>query len=221
MTRLLLLLLIALQAGCTSWHYRVEKDKVVFGIRSWNHDPLDYPVEGADAASFRTLKDGYAKDGAHVYLKGKRIENADPATFQILEDGYAKDKNRVFLSKCALEGADPQSWTLIAEYWSRDANKVFQGYSVVPGANPETFRHIEGEWAIDGKRAYHHLSLYGADCHVTSTLRLTVFDGIDPSTFEVIDAFHAKDAHQQYDALSRPNKQPEPMAGLRPTMAHH
>lgn len=206
MKYLSLLLLIGLQAGCTSWHYCVEKDKVVFGIRSWNHGPLDYPVEGADVASFRTLKDGYAKDSTHVYLKGERIEHADPATFQILKDGYAKDKNRVFLSKCSLEGADPKSWVLIAEYWSRDAFKVYQGYSVVPGATPQTFRHIKGEWAIDDKRAYHHLSLYGADCHVESTLRLTVFDGIDPSTFEVLDDFRAKDAHQQYDALRRPNQ---------------
>ena len=211
MKRTLLFLLIAIQTGCTSWHYRVEKDKVVFGIRSWNHDPLDYPVEGADVASFRTLKNGYAMDGAHVYLQGERIENAEPATFQILKDGYAKDRHRVFLSKCTLEGADPRSWMLIAEYWSRDSSRVYQGYSVVPGAHPETFRHIKGEWAIDDKRAYHHLNFYSADCHVEATLQLTVFDSIDPSSFEVIDGFHAKDAHHQYDALRGPNQPSQPM----------
>lgn len=207
MKRLLILLALAVQTGCTSWHYRVDGEKVVFGIRSWNHGPLDYVVSGADVASFRTLKDGYAKDRAHVYLKGDLIPGADPASFEILKDGYARDSHHVFLSRCSLDGADPATWSLIAEYWSRDATWVFQGYSVVSGAKPATFRYVGDGWAIDGATAYHHLGLYADDCdQPSSSLRLTRFEGIDPSTFEVIDGFTAKDAKRRYDALKRPNQ---------------
>ncbi len=202
MKRVLLIVLLVFNAGCTSWDYRIEGKKVVFGTRSWNHAPLDYEVRGADTATFRVLKDGYARDRTQVYLKGDVIAGADPVSFEILKDGYTRDKNHVFLSKCSLDGADPQTWRLIAEYWSRDAKRVFQGYSVIPGTKPDTFRYIKDGWAIDGARAYHHLALFPEDCSQPNQfLRLTVFDDVDPSTFEVIDGFHAKDARQHFDAL--------------------
>ena len=178
---------------------------MIFGIRSWNHDPLDYTVEGADARSFRSLNDGYALDKYHVYLEGDRIENADPSTFTILKDGYSKDKNHIFLRTCALKGADPGTWSLIAEYWSRDANRVYQGYWNIPGAKPATFRYIRDCWAIDDARAYHHITSYPADCSVPLTNpfnRLTIFNDVDVATFDVIDSFRARYARQLFDALN-------------------
>jgi len=207
MNRLLLIVALVAQTGCTTWNYRIEGENVVFGIRSWNHDPLNYVISGADAASFRPIKDGYAKDRSHVYLKGEVIPDADPATFTILSGGYAKDVHRVFLSRCSLPGADPDTWRFIAEFWSRDATFVFQGHCVVPGANPDTFRYIKDSWAIDGKRAYHHLAFYPDDCSGFGPFnRLSVFEDIDPTTFLVIDAFRAKDSRREYDALNIANQ---------------
>lgn len=204
MKRALVVLLILVLCGCTSWRYRTEEEKVFFSIRSWNHDPLDYEVNGADVSSFRSLRDGYAKDRHRVYLKGDVICGADPATFEILRDGYSKDSARVFLGRCVLPDADPKTWVLLGDYWSRDARSVFHAQRVIPGAQPETFRYLGNSWALDGRRAFHHLPLYTEDCDGPDQLRLSIFDDVDPESFVVVESFKAKDSRREYDALRRP-----------------
>jgi hypothetical protein len=202
MKHFLFLFVVVLQAGCTSMQYQVKNEKVHFCVRSWNHGPLDYVIEGADVSSFRALGDNYAADNAHVYYRSTRIENADPRSFKILQDGYSKDRNHVFLQTCTLPAADPDSFVQINAFWTKDKNRVYQGYSIVPEATPSNFRYLQKNWAIDQKRAYHHLGWVSTNCTASDPhLKLKIFEDIDPATFEVIDSFHAKDTKRHYDAL--------------------
>lgn len=188
--------------GCTTWNYDVKSDHVVFEVRSWNHNPLDYVVENADIPSFESIETGYAKDANSVYYKGFKIENADPHTFEILELGYAKDAKRVYLLRCALPSADPGSFTIVAGNWVKDQNQVFYGRTPIPEADPVTFRTIGDCWAIDNQNAYQHIRGFSASCgSEDSLIPVIVFMDVETKTFEEIDCFHARDSTRTYDAL--------------------
>jgi hypothetical protein len=71
-------------------------------------------VEGADAASFKLLTNGYAKDKNSIFFDDKKLEGASVADFmtkEVLDDrltlGFSGDK--VYWRNLLLEGIDPTS----------------------------------------------------------------------------------------------------------------
>ena len=59
---------------------------------------------------------------------------------------------------------------------------------------------------MDNSDAYHALTWVSLGCKNNGYLQVKVFENIDQETFEVIDAFKAKDKGGVYDALPSPNK---------------
>lgn len=190
---------VFLVSGCTSWKYRVEDD-VTFEIRSWNHDPIIKTVAGADPETFRQIGEGFGKDKSRVFYKWNEIPGADPATFEQLQWAYSKDANRVYLFTCALENARPDTFTLLNDSWSTDGQRVYHGHQKVV-ADAASFRLIGNSWATDESNAYHALSWVSLGCDDNGHLEVKVFENIDQATFEVIDAFKAKDKSGVYNAL--------------------
>jgi hypothetical protein len=91
--------------------------------RSWE-------ITEADADTFASLKDGYAKDKKHAYLDGILIPDSDGITFQQLEKPYAADSAHVFIGTDTLSDS-PQTFKIIARLekvtFSTDGKKVFSG----------------------------------------------------------------------------------------------
>ena len=194
---------VLLISGCTSWNYKVG-DEVKFEIRSWNHDPIIKAVEDADPETFMQLGKGYGKDRDRVFYKGNEIPGADPATFEQMQWAYSRDKNGVYLFTCRLEGANPATLRLLEGSWSKDDQYVYHGHQRVE-ADAASFRFIGDSWAIDNSSAYHALTWISLGCENNGHLQVEVFKDIDRETFEVVDAFKAKDKSGVYDALPSPN----------------
>ena len=193
-------------AGCTSWKYNVSEDGVIFRITSWNHDPIEVKVEGADPETFRVKKRGYAIDENSVFYKGVRIDDAEPRSFRMLSDGYAADDVSVYLYRCRLDSADPERFEVLEERWGRDSYRVYHGYRLVAEADASTFQLVGRNWAIDHQRAFHALPWATIECSDNDILEVKVFEGIDPSTFSVLSGFTARDKNRTYDALTNPDK---------------
>ncbi|MCW8193716.1 hypothetical protein F6455_02820 [Proteobacteria bacterium 005FR1] len=196
----LTIIAIFVLSGCTSWKYKID-DSVTFEIRSWNHDPIIKEVEGADAETFTKLGEGFGKDKYKVFYKGNEIPGADPATFKQLRWAYSKDISRVYLFTCILDDANPDEFELLGGSWSKDGKHVYHGHQKVD-ADAASFRFVGNSWAIDKSSAYHALSLVSLGCKANGHLEVKVFQDIDQETFEVIDAFQAKDRRSCMDTHS-------------------
>ncbi len=200
----LLTMILLLLSGCGSQMYKIN-DQVTFEIRSWNHAPIIRDIENADPETFQDLDDGFGKDKERVFYKGKEIIGADPATFQQTQLSYSKDLNNVYLFTCRLDSASPDTFQLLGGAWSKDSNNVYHGHQQVE-ADAASFRFAENNWALDKSRAYHALRWVPLGCHTNNFLKVKIFENIDPETFEVIDAFKAKDKNGVYNALPSLNK---------------
>ena len=191
-------------SGCGGWQYKVS-DEVTFEIRSWNHDPIIRTVENADPETFQNMDEDFGKDNERVFYKGDEIIGADPATFEQIYWAYSKDSNSVYLFTCKLENASPSTFQVLKGSWSKDSQNVYHGHQQVE-ADVTSFYFVDNGWALDKSRAYHALTWVSLGCNDSGHLKVKVFENIDPETFEVIDAFTAKDKNGTYDVLPSPNK---------------
>ena len=55
------------------------------------------PVSGADAATFKPVGGGYAKDADAVYYNGRRMEGAHVQSFKYIGRGVARDKRHTYI----------------------------------------------------------------------------------------------------------------------------
>ena len=54
-------------------------------------------VSGADAATFKPVGGGYAKDADAVYYNGRRMEGAHVQSFKYIGRGVARDKRHTYI----------------------------------------------------------------------------------------------------------------------------
>jgi len=73
---------------------------------------FDAPIDGADAATLRTLDGPYAVDAQRVYWMGQVIEGADPASFAVLNANFecSADRGRAYYRRDAIADADPAAF---------------------------------------------------------------------------------------------------------------
>jgi hypothetical protein len=110
----------------------------------------------ADAASFRLLAGGYARDARSVFHEGTAFPVRDLESFQLLDYGYARDRVTGYYHQRAVDGSDGATFAAISTHYARDARRVF--YSdlvpapgdpkrvsmIVAGADPDTFEATPG-----------------------------------------------------------------------------
>lgn len=54
-------------------------------------------MSGADAATFKSVGGGYAKDADAVYYNGRRMEGAHVQSFKYIGRGVARDKRHTYI----------------------------------------------------------------------------------------------------------------------------
>jgi hypothetical protein len=138
--------------------FRVVDGRVVFEGRNhpsqFGRKRVITPVEGADAATFRTfdqvfLEHGprlyYGVDKNHAYL-GHVTLPADALTFEASSPGHISDPwhgGRYFDGPYSTAG------------WNRDAKDIYYGNKILEAADPETFQDLKfAHYAKDAHNVY-------------------------------------------------------------------
>ncbi len=175
------------------------------------------PVEGADAATFRTLNQVFPERGSRVYYgvdknyvyvedtEGIRRIDADPTTFRLLDlaGRFARDKDSVYYRAVKIEGADPNSFRRLHGDFSVDDNHAYLGHLVVP-ADASTFEatssgYVSNVWHNDRvTKRPNTIAGWSRDAK-NIYYGIERFDPADRETFQDLSfASYAKDAYHVY-----------------------
>ncbi len=130
--------------------YQVRNQSIYWKSKRLNIDPGDFeelhphlaraggrillgakPVS-ADAASFKILSEGYAKDNQHAYVilqtKLKPIKSADAASFEAISETYAYDAKRGYYLGKRMPKCDPDTLTALHPHFATDGEHLFCGH---------------------------------------------------------------------------------------------
>ena len=77
-------------------------------------------IVGANASSFATLDDGYAKDSFQAYYFGQKI-GTTTGNFRVLGDGYARDTFTVWYMGKKIEGSAMGDFKVLGNGYARDS----------------------------------------------------------------------------------------------------
>ncbi|MCX6799851.1 MAG: DKNYY domain-containing protein, partial [Candidatus Falkowbacteria bacterium] len=102
-----------------------------------------YELAGADAASFQSMSQFYAKDSQKVYSADCVILdglNASSAALikEMEKQAYIKDAQSVFFLSKKIEGADPSSFTVLNNGYAKDAHAFYFNETVTTKENFDT-----------------------------------------------------------------------------------
>ncbi len=156
------------------------------------------PVKGADANSFRTLNNWYARDTDRVYYFGYRGDlyngiheiPCQSASFTILDYPYSKDASSVFYLYTRMKDADAATFSIVGHNFSKDKNHVYSRAKILEGADAATFMIPPHESTLDDfnytKDKYH---VYWKD---------KKFDVTDVAAFNPLGLDYATDGRNVY-----------------------
>jgi hypothetical protein len=99
-------------------------------------------IDGADPASFRPLRDGYAVDNQRAYYRRTGIEACDLGSLQVVGEGidaFLVDDECVFSGIFQAPVRDRSSFEQLGAGYARDAYQVYWMQYVVQGADPASF----------------------------------------------------------------------------------
>lgn len=82
-------------------------------------------VDGADPATFRVLRSGYAKDASNVFFEGVRFAVRDAATFELLDYGFARDRIAGYYHQAELAGSHGPSLVPLDTHHGRDRSHAW------------------------------------------------------------------------------------------------
>jgi hypothetical protein len=131
-------------------------------------------VAGADAASYRSLGQGYGRDVGSAYHEGRAFAVRDPATFEVLDALFTRDARRAYFERSEIAGSDGASFALIDASegrHARDRSQVWYAAIEIPaaadaggrpapvvrllrGASPATVQVLGRGYARDGARLW-------------------------------------------------------------------
>ncbi len=125
-------------------------------------------IAGADAASFRVLKDGYAADAVRPYYEGKPFTVRDVASFQVLDYGFSRDRVRAYSDRNEIAGSDGATFVVLDPEYAKDATRAYHAFldndpktgrqrpvvSTISDAELTSFIGKTGGYAADAKRLY-------------------------------------------------------------------
>jgi hypothetical protein len=216
-------------------HYGQDNSAVYFG--DTYRDGKDYflvkrvrvgPIVGADAASFRLLKDGYAADVRQAYFWGTPFAVRDVASFEVLDYGFTRDRIRGYGRTTEIAGSDGASFTAIDIEYAKDATHAWYSYLDsdpktgrmrtafidIKGVDAASFVGKTNGYAIDVRRVYYKgraiaASPNGFECLTPSYAKNTSevlyygqkISGADAATFRVLQP--AQEGADAADGTSR------------------
>jgi hypothetical protein len=179
-------MLLLLLAGCGGG-YQQSGGGYTYVTIDEGQGRVEHVIPGVDSATFKIINQGgYASDAGQVYYQGRPIDGADPATFSTLSALYGVDAAHVYYQDSLIPGADPATFKLLDSQWGRDARDVYFQERPQQVCDLYSFKLLKDDWQIDSQCAY----------------RMgTRLANADPSTFEVINFWFAKDKNQVYENL--------------------
>lgn len=207
-----------LVSACAEDGYKKKKNGWVYAVQYGIGGSIkDFPVENADAETFRILQDDkYAADRNSVYYRGTKISGALPASFRHLKGVYWVDDAHVYFEGEEASGADPKTFEVLrVAPWARDSKSCFRASMPVPGADPKTFSPVNFCWARDRQHyyAFDHTSVSAVRCDYKSMKILSEtyakdishafwlsheIPGVDIESFELAGPALAKDKFRRY-----------------------
>ncbi len=172
-------------------------------------------IVGADAGTFDTYDNWYARDSKTVYYQGYTrdgsgndvyiIRGADVATFRALGNTYAKDKNHAYFKGEEVVGADPETFEEVGQpgiFYAKDKNSVYRDGEKSGELYTADFRILDKSgtavYMIDSERVL--LEAWFID---GSKREIRVVEGADPETFEVVRGVWGKDRNSVYYGAHR------------------
>jgi hypothetical protein len=118
-------------------------------------------IEGADAATYEHLGQGYGRDARSVFYQQKKLPVSDPKKFMVLPvSEWGKDDISVFYSGVMLKDAQPASFVTLSSAYAKDDQGVYFAEKRLE-ANPATFRAAGATtpyynlYALDGNLAFY------------------------------------------------------------------
>jgi hypothetical protein len=171
--------------------YYVRGDKVYY-LKAFPGSA--FAIDGADAATFKTLDTTYGSDRTAVFVDGVALPGADPATFRLLDrEGFGKDAQHVFQRDRAIS-SDPDHFELIAADLAKDGAHVYWSDGSVLSDDPAHF-------VIVSNTDHYLFTKDGRTVHVNGKS----IAGADPATFGVLSGAYARDEHGVYYFTDRVN----------------
>lgn len=130
-------------------------------------------MENAEADTFISINDDYAKDRNNVYYGTKKIDSADVASFEVLGGPFSRDKRNGYFQETIISRDGPGFGIITAqEYptgtlYARDGKNVFRSNNILENADPLTFRFVS---MFNGNYlTYDKNTVYFNDLPVTGT----------------------------------------------------
>ncbi|MEO6281381.1 DKNYY domain-containing protein [Roseateles sp.] len=140
-------------------------------------------IEGADAATYVSLGEGYARDKHRVYISGVPFKVRDPASFEPLGGDFAHDAERGYYARVEIPGSHGPSFESIDARdtaYARDRANAYYGYRdaassdstgyprravrTLRGADPAALRVLGRDYAADARHVWHQgQPVVGAD----------------------------------------------------------
>ncbi len=146
-------------------------------------------IKGADGKSFQVFGYGLGKDTSHVFAFHSILSD-DPAHFIHVNGGLFKDSKHVYVGD-RIVSDDPGHLTYLGSTnlrsYHADGKGVFSGSIRIDAADAKTFKPLAHNYSMDFE------TVFLIDEGVLKTL-----EGADPTTFEVLSSYYAKDAHHVF-----------------------
>jgi hypothetical protein len=178
--------------------YTIEGDRVSYLDNYYFNKPC--PMPQADAASFETIGDWFAKDRQNVYFLYRIVEGADPGTFVHLggyNSQWAKDRSSAYyfspskaasnqwpIASASLDAFEILPHGSFAEY-ARDLETVYRLGKRIRGADAATFAILPSDRMGEAPDAYSY--------HFAKDKHRIYFDGkpIAGAQYDSFEVVHA------------------------------
>jgi hypothetical protein len=150
----------------------------------------------------------------------RHISEADYATFKVVKDAYAKDLHHVYYNGSILHTADVQSFSWAFDHFYTDEKHVYKFGMIFPEADPASFHELDYGYTADNQYVWQYDRILKIPFQDTLVARgrYFVLDSIHvffiddnaypnvrvlntrPANFEVVDVnfMYAKDAENVY-----------------------
>lgn len=89
-------------------------------------------IKKADPATFKIMKNSYARDKANMFFEGTFFPVKDINTFQVLDYSFAKDKVSGYYMQVEIPGSNGSTFTGLDNHYSRDNNHIYYS-DIEPG----------------------------------------------------------------------------------------
>jgi len=168
-------------------------------------------IDDNNTGELQTLDYNFSKNNNNVFWNGKLLGNVDAASFKAISYKYSKDKNNVYSFTTnnnfeVLENADPNTFVAYEAInhstnqmtftdYALDKNHVYKKTTILEGVEPSTFELVDTRNAnqrnffIDKDHIYYSFP---------GTTNFQILDNIDKESFELINAYFAKDKNNVY-----------------------